>query len=93
MEKLINLIDKYARLIEEADIIQTELEEENEDIKVIKTNVIREIFCYGGIEKLANELGAEIEIIERNSRCFPFEKVFKHKGIRVYQLVKENEDE
>ena len=92
MKKLIKLIDKYARLIEKVNILETDISEATKDIEIIKTNVIREIFCFKGIEKLAKELGAEIEIIEKNSECFPFEYFFKYKGIKVCQLVKENED-
>lgn len=92
MKKLIKLIDKYASLIEEADNIQAELEETSEDIEIIKTNVIREVFCYRGIGKLAKELGVIIEINTRNSECFPLEKVFRYRGIRVYQLAKVDED-
>lgn len=55
-------------------------------ISFCETHYCRGLHVYKGIEKLAEVLGVETEIAERECECFPKKVQFNYRGINVFEL-------
>lgn len=66
-----------------------ELEDYNEQLMLCRPNQKDTVHVFKGIEIMADLLGKEIAMVERNDTEIPYEYYFMYEGFKVLQLSRE----